>query len=38
MYGDKSQAEEYKRQGNERYAVRDYERARQFYTKAIGKE
>lgn len=37
MNANKNQAEEYKRQGNDRYAARDYERAKQLYTRAIGK-
>lgn len=36
MYGNKAKAEEYKAKGNQYYAARDYERAKQLYTKAIG--
>eukprot|EP00826_Nyctotherus_ovalis_P006198 TRINITY_DN11443_c0_g1_i21.p1 TRINITY_DN11443_c0_g1~~TRINITY_DN11443_c0_g1_i21.p1 ORF type:complete len:361 (-),score=105.28 TRINITY_DN11443_c0_g1_i21:16-1098(-) len=36
MYGNKAKAEEYKAKGNQLYAARDYERAKQLYTRAIG--
>lgn len=36
MSQDRVQAEEYKRQGNAYYTSQDYERAKEFYSKAIG--
>ena len=36
MSQEKMQAEEYKRQGNAYYSSKDYEKAKEYYSRAIG--